>query len=417
MPRVRFTFIFALAAAVSPAAAWPQGNPVGPEFRVNSFTTANQRYPANAVGGAGDFVVVWESNLQDGAGYGVFGQRYSGGGTPLGPEFRVNTLTVDSQRRPAVGADSAGNFVVVWESLNQDGSAYGVFGQRFAANGSPLGPEFRVNSSTPSDQRAPAVAVDGLGNFVVAWQSRTSQYEIFGQRYANSGVPLGAEFRVNTSSLGPQDQPAVAADAAGNFAVIWRQNTTGARILGQRYSSSGSPLGAQFAVSQPCYPCSVFTPAVACDPPGNFVVVWWRQYPYGGANNWIAGQRYASSGAPLGGLFRVNTYNTNFERDPAVATDAAGNFVVVWESDGAQDGSFGGVFGQRFASSGAPLGPEFLVNTYTTQTQWEPAVAADPTGNFVVTWTSVVQDGSQFGVYGQRYNRIVPVELMRFQIE
>ena len=50
---------------------------------------------------------------------------------------------------------------------------------------------------------------------------------------------------------------------------------------------------------------------------------------------------------------------------PSVASDAAGNFVVVWDSAD-QDGSDVGVFGQRYASSGAPLGPEFRVNTYTT---------------------------------------------------
>ena len=39
---------------------------------------------------------------------------------------------------------------------------------------------------------------------------------------------------------------------------------------------------------------------------------------------------------------------------PSVAVDAGGNFAVVWESFG-QDGNSFGVFGQRYASSGAPL--------------------------------------------------------------
>ena len=47
-----------------------------------------------------------------------------------------------------------------------------------------------------------------------------------------------------------------------------------------------------------------------------------------------------------------------------MASDSSGNFVVVWMSD-SQDGSSDGVFGQRYASSGTPLGPEFRVNTYT----------------------------------------------------
>ena len=37
-------------------------------------------------------------------------------------------------------------------------------------------------------------------------------------------------------------------------------------------------------------------------------------------------------------------------------------------------------------------------------------------GNFVVTWNSQFQDGSGYGVFGQLYRPIVPVELMRFGV-
>jgi hypothetical protein len=44
-------------------------------------------------------------------------------------------------------------------------------------------------------------------------------------------------------------------------------------------------------------------------------------------------------------------------------------------------------------------------------------VTADSAGNFVVVWSSFGQDGSNYGVFGQRYSQIVPVELMRFGVE
>jgi hypothetical protein len=76
----------------------------------------------------------------------------------------------------------------------------------------------------------------------------------------------------------------------------------------------------------------------------------------------------------------------------AVARDAAGNFVVVWRSDdlgapGPNDDT-SGIFGRRYAASGAPLGDEFLVNAYTTGSQTSPTVAADPDGRVVVVWSS-----------------------------
>ena len=108
---------------------------------------------------------------QDGSGFGVFGQRFNAAGLPQGSEFQVNSYTTGSQGCPAVASDASGNFVVVWTSSGQDGSGYGVFGQRFDASGLPQGSEFQVNSYTTGYQSYPAVASDANGNFVVVWES------------------------------------------------------------------------------------------------------------------------------------------------------------------------------------------------------------------------------------------------------
>jgi hypothetical protein len=418
MGRIRTLIV--VAVALVPTTAWPQGNPVGPEFLANTYTTGAQRYPVVAAGSAGStFVVVWASGAQDGSGYGVFGQRYDASGAPLGSEFRVNTNTTADQEDPAVAADPLGNFVVVWQSTGQDGSGDGIFGQRYDSSGAPIGPEFRVNAYTTGSQTRPAVAADGAGDFVVVWQGGSPfDYDVFGQRYASSGTPVGPEFRVNTYVPGgPAAGPnaSISSDSSGNFVVAW-QGYYGIGISGQRYSNTGVPLGPEFVVVESCLPCSTLSPSVASDSAGNFVVVWSSNYPYGPANNAIAGQRYASSGAALGGKFQVSTYEAAYQTDPAVDTDASGNFVVVWASAG-QDGSAGGVFGRRYLDSGAPLAPEFRVNSYTAQAQRWPSVAADPLGNFVVVWQSAGQDQSDYGVFGQRYNMIVPVELMHFHVE
>jgi hypothetical protein len=419
----RSRILFVVALAVVPAAAWPQGNPVGPEFRVNGYTTSYQILPSVAADPFGNFVVVWGS-WQDGSATGVFGQRYAGSGIPLGPEFRVNTFTAGFQTNPSVAADASGNFVVVWESNGQDGSNYGVFGQRYASSGVPLGPEFRVNTYTTNNQRNPSVAADPVGNFVMVWSSYTQdgvQDGVFGQRYASSGTPLGPEFRVNTWIFGNQTRPAVAADPSGRFVVVWDgpSPVLGGSdfIFGQRYASTGVPLGPEFRVSTyaPYYSYNrKRLGSVATDSSGNFMVVWASDNQDG--SSWaVYGQRFASAGFPLGSEFRVNTHTASEQSHPSMAADSAGNFVVAWEDSG-QDGFSFGVFGQRYASSGAPVGPEFRVNTYTTGQQRNASVAADPSGNFVVVWQSQ-EDGDSYGIFGQRYNMIVPVELMHFRVE
>ncbi len=145
---------------------------VGPEFQVNTFTADNQLDPAIAMDDAGRFVVTWYSVGQDGTPASVYAQRFDAQGTLLGPEFRVNTFVNGSQQFPAIAMNGAGDFVIVWSSLHQDGSKFGIFAQRFNAQGARVGPEFQVNSFTADHQLDAAMAMDHDGRFVVSWSSR-----------------------------------------------------------------------------------------------------------------------------------------------------------------------------------------------------------------------------------------------------
>ena len=102
----------------------------------------------------GGFVVTWSSDGQDGSGYGIYGQRYAADGSPVGDEFHANTYTTNDQVFSSVTALNDGGFVVTWSSDGQDGSGYGIYGQRYAADGTPVGSEFRVNQITSGDQFA-----------------------------------------------------------------------------------------------------------------------------------------------------------------------------------------------------------------------------------------------------------------------
>ena len=419
MKRTGIVLAVLLTVLVPRLARTQQGAPQGPEFRVNTYITSNQLYPTVARASGGNFVVVWTSNTQDGSGLGIFGQRFLASGAPLGPEFRVNTYTTGSQYLGVVASDPAGNFVVVWTSVGQDGPSLGAFGQRFAATGAPLGPEFRVNAFTTSDQALPRPAMDSAGNFVVTWisyQQDGSSWGAYAQRFNASGAPVGAEFRVNTYTTGAQYRPTVASDSTGNFTIVWDSPQDGSLrgIVGQRFSSTGAPVGTEFRVNT-FTTSSQYLPVIAADPAGDFVVAW-MSYLQDGDLTGVFAQRFAASGAPAGPEFQVNLFTPSYQVVPSAAMDASGHFVVTWGSYG-QDGSSYGVFGRRFLNTGAPQGPEFQINTFTTLGQNRPTVAADALGNFVVTWDSQVQDGSLLGVFGQRYGQIVPVELMHVGVE
>jgi hypothetical protein len=397
--------LLGLVCSLTCPVAWAQ-NPAGTEFQVNSYTTNSQRGAAVASDANGNFVVVWQSDGQDGSSYGVFGQRFNAAGIPQGSEFQVNSYTTGYQTSPSVTSAANGNFVVVWNSPGQDGSGIGVFGQRFDASGIPLGSEFQVNSYTTGIQKVPSVASDANGNFVVVWQSADQDggsYGVFGQRFNAAGLPQGSEFQVNSYTTSNQANPAVAADGDGNFVVVWNssgQDGNNDGVFGQRFAASGLPQGSEFQVNS--YTTGHQTNAeVASAGNGDFFVVW-SSDSQDGSSSGVFGQRFNTSGIPLGTEFQVNSYTTGDQNNLAMASDADGNFVVVWTSS-PQDGSYLGVFGQRFGASGLPLGSEFQVNSYTTDNQTTPSVASAANGSFVVVWSSNSQDGSSDGIFGQRF--------------
>jgi hypothetical protein len=401
-----------------PWVASGQPTPAGGEFQVNTYTIGFQSHVRVAMNDAGNFVVVWQGDYQDGEGTGAFGRRYDAAGGSLGGPFQVNTYTLSYQVRPIAAMDrERDDFTVVWTSEYQDGSFDGIFGQRYDATGAPLGSEFRVNTYTTNTQFVPAIAMDRQRRFVVVWQSSTQDGAaegIFGQRYDAAGVRLGGEFQINTYTTSDQYGPAIAMEAGGSFVVVWAstgQDGYGGSVFGQRFDAAGARLGSEFQVNT--YTTgNQYQPAIAMDQQGRFVVVLTSEVTPGqdGSSNAVAGQRFDAAGARLGSEFLVNAYTTSDQSRPTVAADTAGNFVVIWHSF-FQDGSNDGVFGRRFDAAGAPRGGEFRVNTYTTNRQYGASVASDPHGNFVVVWASYGQDGDRLGIYGQRYGGLVPAAL------
>jgi hypothetical protein len=326
------------------------------ETRVNTTTSGTQQTNVNvqprtvAMDSSGNYVVVWQGNgATDGAG--IYAQRYNASGAAQGSEFRVNATTSGTQSDPAVAMDANGNFVVAWTSNGQDGSGDGVYAQRFNAAGVAQGGEFRVNTNTSGNQRCPVIAMNANGTFVIGWDSTGqdgSGEGVYAKRYNASGVAQGSEFRVNVTTANDQWCDSAAMDASGNFIIAFS-------------SGDGNGLG-------------VFT------------------------------RRYDAAGNALTGEVRVNTTTSGDQTWDSVAMNASGEYVVAWNSMG-QDGSGVGIYAQRFDANGVAQGSEFRVNTTTAGDQVTATVGIDNAGNFVITWSSYIQDaGSSWGVYKQDYN-------------
>jgi hypothetical protein len=216
----------------------------GPEFQVNTYTPGRQYGPAIAHTPGGGFVIAWRDAALDGGGYGVFLRRFDASGGALGVELQVNSSTESGQYNVAVGAADDGAFVVAWGSYPQDGSGFGIFARRFDAAGQAVAGEFQVNLWTVDHQDYPSVALDADGDFVIVWQSLFQDgygHGVFGRRFDSAGNAQGGELQIAATGTASEYDAAVAAEDDGDFVVTWESHAAyDFHVFMRRFDSSGN---------------------------------------------------------------------------------------------------------------------------------------------------------------------------------
>jgi choice-of-anchor C domain-containing protein len=394
------------------------------EFQVNTYTTNNQGFnnyhqSSTTALKDGGFVIVWSSQGQDGSDWGIYGQRYDINSNKIGSEFQINTYTQNAQYNPSITALNSGGFVVVWASKLQDGSGNPIYGQRYDTNGNKVGSEFQISTYTQDTQwwePYPSVTTLNDGGFFVTWASESGDVDgnIYGQRYGANGNKVGTNFPINTYTSGIQIQAAAITLNNGDLIVAWQsypQNNGHWGLYGQRYDNNGNKLGNQFQIhSSPYYDYS--DPKIAVLTDGGFVVTYqsgdWNGNGIDGSGYGVHGQKFDSTGNKIGSEFLINTYTTGNQFYQFVTALGNGGFVVVWQSQN-QDGSGYGIYGQQFDANCNKIGNEFAINQYTANNQWFPAITTLADGSSVIiTWTSENQDGSENGIYVQKFNTSDP---------
>ena len=402
----------ALISVLLAAPVGAQPVPVGADFQANTYTTGAQRGPSVSMNDAGAFVAVWTSAGSSGTDRddtSILGQRFAPDGTPVGTEFQVNTYTTIHAYQAAIAAAETGAFLVTWNGGRSDGSGRSIQARYFGADGEASGDQFQVNSYTTGKQSYPSVAAGPGTGFVVVWQTEASSdldpphSEIRGRRFDADGSAIGPDFAVNAFTTANQRVPSVAASAGNGFVVVWDSDlargtdTDGYSVHGQRFRANATALGTEFQINT--YTTGVQdSPAVAIDDDGVFAVVWTNAVPRAtnprGAD--IAAQRFAADGSVAGTEFRVNSYTTDGQDTASIAVAPRGGFVVAWRSFGStgSDDSYISVQAQRITAEGRRVGGELQVNSYTTDAQRSPSVAAAQPDEFVVVWTGYGSTGT-----------------------
>jgi len=174
-------------------------------------------------------------------------------------------------------------------------------------------------------------------------------------------------------------------------------DTSIAAIRAQVFNADGSPSGAEFLVNTTTA-SDQLKPSITALADGRFVISWEDFSASGADTSFVAirAQVFNSDGSPFGSEFLVNTTTANSQFNPSVATLADGRFVVSWtdHSQSGGDTSFAAIRAQVFNVDGSTSGAEFLVNTITTGHQYDASVTALVDGRFVVIWTDASRSGS-----------------------
>jgi hypothetical protein len=213
------------------------------DVQVNTITSNIQLNPSVKMNGAGDFVIAWEGNINEG----IFVRRGSFGGGLIGSDITVDPGV--TAQDPSVGIDDSGNFVVVWDNGSD------VFFQLYNSAGVPQN-SGQVDIVLQASAGGAAVDMSGDGRFTVAYRATVLNVDVYVRQYDASGNPLFLPQLANTSILGTQTSPSVTMDDIGEFIVVWEGagsqlgQIDGAGVFGQKFNASGQKIGFEFLINQ-----------------------------------------------------------------------------------------------------------------------------------------------------------------------
>ncbi len=216
------------------------------DFTVNSDAGGQQYHPSVAVDDAGGFVVVWEDDKDDNGYFQIYARGFEADGSERFADFTVNAEAEGQQYRPAVGITSGGSFVAAFEDDQDKDGNFDVRCRGFDSDGAELFSDRLVNTRFDGEHRAPTIAVDTTGRFVIAWEDDNDNnglWQIWARGFDAAGEERISAFNVNYDDEGQQLEPAIGMSGSSDFVVAWQddRDANGYYEIAARGVGSGGP--------------------------------------------------------------------------------------------------------------------------------------------------------------------------------
>jgi hypothetical protein len=303
---------------------------MGQRTQIVSDHAGNNTVPSIARLSNGTYVTAWvfmdAAAPADAGGQACF-VRLDVSGLRVGTSSCVQGSDANPYAYTYVNARPDGGFVLVW--FNASDSA--VRSQAFDAAGNAVG-GIQAGPQRPVDATAAALTGGGYVSVSVQPGGVTSSASMISfQRYASDGTPIGPSTSVGDSG-GLQALPPVPL-AGGGFAIAWLQTGPVIRtttVMTRMFAADGTPMGGPVVVSgtpPACFSTGCQFQGLGAISPvddGGYVVVWWDGFGRGASEGTFA-RRFQPDGTPTPVIGKIDVLSLS---GMAAANDA-GKFLFV----------------------------------------------------------------------------------------
>ncbi len=211
---------------------------------------------------------------------------------------------------------------------------------------------------------------------------------------------------VNMDNDGNHNDPAIAANpGTGDFVVVWENDSNNNGVMDvfvRGFDRNGNETFSEKRVHS-IGSGEQRNPAVAMNDNGNFVVAWQDDKDNNNVYQ-IMARVFDKNGNPACNNFTVNQISDGQQKYPSVAMSNSGNFVVAYQDDNDQDNIYE-IRARGFNIYGKENIGDFRVNSNMNGQQYKPSVAMNPVyGDFVITWEDDSNENDWFEIKARGFD-------------
>jgi len=254
------------------------------------------------------------------------------------------------------------------------------------AHATPLGAPIMVNTATAGNQVPTHFSAGTNAEKVLIWSDAAAN-ATYVQRVRSSGIPFLTKHQIQAPGSSK-----LSVDRAGNFSLAAESGN----VL--VYDRNGNLLS-DFRPTPDSW-----NSVASMDTDGNVTVGYARPNVIGSPQT-IAMRRFNTGGIPIGPEVVVaSNASGKLDLPTSIATDGAGNTALVWQTSLTNAVDKKELRTQRFSRAGTALTPVLLVSHALPSSLSGGRIAMEPSGKFVIAWSSSTDQNYTWSVYARPYD-------------